>query len=246
MDVKTALSKLKEHAEKQENEKYYRSDINADGLLKRKDFVLGNAVKYLVRYMAQSGEKRGQVEDLLKAAHYLLFEIENRTNNPAQTKLFDTVEGLDRLSALLKNVADQRRGRAMQFNPGGNFPEMKFGNKNPRVFDGMAGIVDTTERVINKEPLREGNWGKKDSSERSPAFGASHSKALDGIIALGFKPKRSACAFSAYAISLFGQEHVLEIGENYEWVLSADGNSIRFGNSFDEFAVEEIRKYIVI
>jgi hypothetical protein len=78
MNISDALELLKEHVQKHSKEKYYRSDINADGLLLRKDFTIGSAVKYLVRYMAKEGEKRAQLDDLLKACHFILFEVQNR------------------------------------------------------------------------------------------------------------------------------------------------------------------------
>jgi hypothetical protein len=78
MDVSNAFQRLKEHAEKHSQEKYYRSDINMDGMLKRPDFTVGSAAKYLIRYVAVDGEKRMQLDDLLKAAHNILFEIERR------------------------------------------------------------------------------------------------------------------------------------------------------------------------
>jgi hypothetical protein len=46
-------------------------------------FNIGNAAKYLKRYMTEGKDKSYDPKDLLKAIHYLLFEYDARINNNA-------------------------------------------------------------------------------------------------------------------------------------------------------------------
>jgi hypothetical protein len=78
MDVTKALNALKEHVEAHSNNKYQASPINSDKPLKQPIFTLLTADKYLARYLSKSGEKINNTQDLLKACHMILFEIENR------------------------------------------------------------------------------------------------------------------------------------------------------------------------
>jgi hypothetical protein len=41
-------------------------------------FNVGNANKYLSRYISKEGEKLNDSKDLLKAIHYLMFEYQRR------------------------------------------------------------------------------------------------------------------------------------------------------------------------
>lgn len=80
MDVSKALSQLKEHTEKHSNNKYQNTVINIEASLGEPKFTLLTAEKYIARYLATSGEKRAQPIDLLKAAHFILFELQSRIN----------------------------------------------------------------------------------------------------------------------------------------------------------------------
>jgi hypothetical protein len=80
MDVSKALGQLKEHTEKHSNNKYQNTVINIEASLGEPTFTLLTAEKYIARYLATSGEKRAQPIDLLKAAHFILFELQSRIN----------------------------------------------------------------------------------------------------------------------------------------------------------------------
>jgi len=59
--------------------KYNKSDIDCMPLILGEEtglgFNVGNATKYLSRYINKEGEKSRNKKDLFKAIHYLLFEI---------------------------------------------------------------------------------------------------------------------------------------------------------------------------
>ena len=59
--------------------KYNKSDIDCMPLILGKDtglgFNIGNATKYLSRYINKDGEKSRNRKDLIKAIHYILFEL---------------------------------------------------------------------------------------------------------------------------------------------------------------------------
>jgi hypothetical protein len=76
MNVEKALESLKTHVLKHSNNKYQNSIIDSEGSLRVPQFTLLTAVKYITRYLAKSGEKNGNPEDLLKACHFLLFEMQ--------------------------------------------------------------------------------------------------------------------------------------------------------------------------
>jgi len=78
MNVDKALAELTSHIQKYGNNKYQHSVIDTENSLKEPRFTLLTAEKYLARYLAHSGEKTGQVQDLLKAAHFILFEVQSR------------------------------------------------------------------------------------------------------------------------------------------------------------------------
>jgi len=84
MDVKNALSMLEMHVSKHSNNKYQNSIMDSEAALKQPVFTLFTSSKYMVRYLANVGEKRAQIEDLLKSAHFILFEIQNRLNQEVE------------------------------------------------------------------------------------------------------------------------------------------------------------------
>lgn len=67
-----------DHICKAENDKYAHSIVDMkifmDSDIHGKSFNIGNATKYLTRYMASEGEKKSNPQDLLKIAHYCLIE----------------------------------------------------------------------------------------------------------------------------------------------------------------------------
>lgn len=81
MDITKAIALLKDHGDRHANDKYYKSIIDMSGALKSKEFTLLTAQKYLSRYLANGGEKTGNPDDLLKACHYILFELQNRIDS---------------------------------------------------------------------------------------------------------------------------------------------------------------------
>lgn len=81
MDITKALSILTTHVEKHSNNKYQASIMDSEKALQQPIFTVLTANKYMVRYLAKSGEKTANIEDLLKACHFILFEIQNRLNN---------------------------------------------------------------------------------------------------------------------------------------------------------------------
>lgn len=78
MKVDDALSMLRNHVSKHTTGKYQSSILSSAESLKQPIFTLLTAQKYLVRYLALEGEKRRQVEDLLKACHMILCEVQVR------------------------------------------------------------------------------------------------------------------------------------------------------------------------
>lgn len=84
-DVTEALNVLIKHLNKANNNKYANTDIDMSFILKSDDLGkgmnIGNCLKYLSRYIAVEGEKKYLVEDLLKATHYLLFELQRRLDD---------------------------------------------------------------------------------------------------------------------------------------------------------------------
>lgn len=86
------------------------ADLDMGGILSSTDpgarwFTVGNAAKYISRYLAPSGEKRDNPRDLLKAIHYLLFELRRRTL---------TAEELDRKLKSFRELSDDERAQALR------------------------------------------------------------------------------------------------------------------------------------
>lgn len=67
-----------DHLCKASKDKYSNSIIDMrvfmDSDVHGKSFNMGNALKYMTRYMAFEGEKINNQQDLLKIAHYCLLE----------------------------------------------------------------------------------------------------------------------------------------------------------------------------
>ena len=65
--------------------KYNKSEIDPKPYILGKKigigFNIGNSIKYLSRYVSNSGLKRYNEEDLIKSIHYILFEIKRREKN---------------------------------------------------------------------------------------------------------------------------------------------------------------------
>ena len=80
MDVSKAFQVLQEHVGTHSNNKYQNTPINIEGSLTEPKFTLLTAEKYIARYLATAGEKRAQKIDLLKACHFILFELQSRIN----------------------------------------------------------------------------------------------------------------------------------------------------------------------
>jgi len=81
MNITKALEALTMHIERHSNNKYQHSIIDTEKPLHQPVFTLLTANKYIARYLAKAGEKNSNPEDLLKAAHFILFEIQNRLDN---------------------------------------------------------------------------------------------------------------------------------------------------------------------
>lgn len=52
-------------------------------------YNIGNAAKYLQRYASEGYEKSGQKKDLMKAAHYILMELNRVRTPPAFTNTYE-------------------------------------------------------------------------------------------------------------------------------------------------------------
>lgn len=84
MNVKPALQLVIDHVEKHSNNKYQNSILDSELTLKQPVFTLLTANKYLIRYLAKQGEKVGNTRDLMKAIHFILFEIQNTLPAPVE------------------------------------------------------------------------------------------------------------------------------------------------------------------
>ena len=77
------LQEISEYADKCYSGKYNQSAIDPKPLILGPKtglgFNIGNATKYLSRYINKSGNKSRNRLDLIKAIHYILFEMK-RTN----------------------------------------------------------------------------------------------------------------------------------------------------------------------
>lgn len=73
------LKELQEYLDNTCQDKYSKSDIDNTGTILSdnlgKGFNIGNATKYISRYATVGFEKSEQRTDLLKAIHYLIFEL---------------------------------------------------------------------------------------------------------------------------------------------------------------------------
>ena len=73
---------IKRHIDKCNNDTYSFSPINTEVVIlaldQSKGFNLGSVINYLARYEAFEGSKKGNKIDLLKAIHYILFDIHRR------------------------------------------------------------------------------------------------------------------------------------------------------------------------
>lgn len=78
MKVNNALQSVAEHVEKHSDNKYQHSIIDTEKPLRNPQFTLLTANKYIARYLATAGEKNGNPEDLKKAIHFILFELQLR------------------------------------------------------------------------------------------------------------------------------------------------------------------------
>jgi hypothetical protein len=86
MNVESALKQLTDHIAKHSGNKYQNSIIDTENSLKETRFTVLTAEKYMARYLATSGEKQANPEDLLKACHFLLFEIQSKIDSQPPTK----------------------------------------------------------------------------------------------------------------------------------------------------------------
>ena len=81
MDITKAMEVLAKHVGEHSNNKYQHSILDSERSLEQPTFTLLTAHKYIVRYLAQQGEKTRNPQDLLKACHFILFELQNRINH---------------------------------------------------------------------------------------------------------------------------------------------------------------------
>jgi hypothetical protein len=82
MLVNDALIALQQHVEHHSDNKYQHSVLDTEKPLREPKFTLLTANKYIARYLASKGEKQANPNDLLKAAHFILFEIQHRMEEP--------------------------------------------------------------------------------------------------------------------------------------------------------------------
>lgn len=114
MNVQKALNLVETHVSKHSNNKYQNTVLNTETPLREPKFTLLTANKYMARYLANAGEKRAQIEDLAKAVHFILFEIQNRLDaqseeNPNQLKL-DFNSNVDATKCSETNFCSDRDG----------------------------------------------------------------------------------------------------------------------------------------
>lgn len=70
------LSYIVEHINVTEESSKYPEGSMVKQFLQSKEFLIGNAAKYLTRYMSEGDEKSGNRDDLFKAIHYLKLELD--------------------------------------------------------------------------------------------------------------------------------------------------------------------------
>lgn len=81
-----SMAKVAKHINKTFNDKYNDDTpaVDLQGLMRHsphgRPFNIGNACKYLRRYLTDGFAKSNDTEDLLKAVHYILFELDRRDN----------------------------------------------------------------------------------------------------------------------------------------------------------------------
>jgi hypothetical protein len=75
--VQNALAQLNQVIDATRSDKYTVGNIETVDFISDKNlgYNLGNAVKYITRFKSTKGEKNGNPNDLLKAAHYVLMEL---------------------------------------------------------------------------------------------------------------------------------------------------------------------------
>jgi hypothetical protein len=89
MQVNDALLLLGDHVRQHSDNKYQHSVLDTEKPLQEPRFTLLTAQKYMARYLASKGEKLADPQDLLKAAHFILFEIQNRLNTQPPATYYD-------------------------------------------------------------------------------------------------------------------------------------------------------------
>jgi hypothetical protein len=66
------------------DDKYHKSELRNDGIIYSdnlgKGFNMGNAAKYISRYLTTGFQKSEMPADLMKAIHYCLFELTRKVN----------------------------------------------------------------------------------------------------------------------------------------------------------------------
>ena len=82
--VSKQIDEIIQYSHKCLTDKYNKSSIDCKPVILGPEtglgFNIGNAVKYLSRYINKSGNKARNRSDLIKAIHYILFEMK-RTDN---------------------------------------------------------------------------------------------------------------------------------------------------------------------
>ena len=81
--VSKEIDEIIQYSNKCLTDKYNKSSIDCKPIILGSEtglgFNIGNATKYLSRYINKSGNKARNRDDLIKAIHYILFEMK-RTN----------------------------------------------------------------------------------------------------------------------------------------------------------------------
>ena len=81
--VSKEIDEIIQYSNKCLTDKYNKSSIDCKPIILGAEtglgFNIGNATKYLSRYINKSGNKARNRDDLIKAIHYILFEMK-RTN----------------------------------------------------------------------------------------------------------------------------------------------------------------------
>lgn len=79
-----SLTQIIEYLASTYNEKYANSELRNEGIIYSpnlgKGFNMGNAAKYIARYITTGFSKSEMPDDLKKAIHYCLFEYTRKVN----------------------------------------------------------------------------------------------------------------------------------------------------------------------